>query len=116
LFPAGDYIYVGSAFGPGGLRTRLGRHLRGDGHPHWHIDTLRAAASVVGYVFAIADQPVECRWSQALAALPQARIPAPGFGSSDCRSGCQAHLIAFPVGSDLRRILTTLVPAPDGAE
>ena len=30
VFPAGSYIYCGSALGPGGLRSRLGRHLR---HP-----------------------------------------------------------------------------------
>ena len=30
-FPAGEYIYVGSALGAGGLRSRVGRHLRGDG-------------------------------------------------------------------------------------
>jgi Uri superfamily endonuclease len=26
-FPQGDYVYVGSAFGPGGLRARITRHL-----------------------------------------------------------------------------------------
>ena len=30
-FPIGDYFYVGSARGAGGLRARVGRHLRGDG-------------------------------------------------------------------------------------
>jgi Uri superfamily endonuclease len=28
-FPAGYYLYVGSALGPGGLRARLARHRRG---------------------------------------------------------------------------------------
>ena len=41
-FPAGEYIYLGSAHGPGGLRARLGRNLRGSGAVHWHIDGLRA--------------------------------------------------------------------------
>jgi len=40
--------------------------------------------------------PLECLWSQALAKLPDARISAPKFGASDCRSGCCAHLVAFP--------------------
>ncbi|HEX9029228.1 MAG TPA: DUF123 domain-containing protein, partial [Anaerolineales bacterium] len=26
-FPAGEYLYLGSAGGPGGLRARLGRHI-----------------------------------------------------------------------------------------
>jgi hypothetical protein len=42
--------------------------------------------------------PLECAWSQALARLPGTRIPAPGFGSSDCRCACPAHLVAFPDG------------------
>ena len=110
-FPAGEYVYVGSAFGPGGLRARLGRHLRGDGRPHWHIDTLRAAATVCGFKFAVTDRPLECVWSQALATLPQAGIPVPGFGSSDCRLGCRAHLIAFPGETILHR-LREMLPAP----
>jgi len=40
----GVYIYVGSAWGPGGLRARLCRHLYGRrGRVHWHIDYLAAA-------------------------------------------------------------------------
>lgn len=110
FFPAGEYVYLGSAFGPGGLRARLGRHLRGDGTPHWHIDYLRKLAQASGHCYVIADQEVqrppklsqgpgreklECRWSQALAALTAASIPAPGFGASDCTSRCPAHLVAF---------------------
>ena len=38
-FPQGEYIYMGSALGPGGLGVRLGRHLKNDGFScHWHID------------------------------------------------------------------------------
>jgi hypothetical protein len=35
-------------------------------------------------------------WSQKLAAISDARIVAPGFGSSDCWSGCAAHLVHLP--------------------
>ncbi len=94
--PAGDYFYVGSACGAGGLQTRVGRHLRGDGNRHWHIDYLRAVAEVCDVLYTVTDTPLECVWSQALAQLPGAFIPVPHFGSSDCRSGCKAHLIAFP--------------------
>lgn len=103
VFPAGFYVYVGSARGPGGIRARLGRHLRGVARPHWHIDHLRSAAQVYGFGYQVDNLethstalPPECGWSQALAALPDAGILAPGFGASDCRMGCQAHLIHFP--------------------
>lgn len=35
---AGGYVYVGSALGSGGLRARLGRHLRVDTPARWHFD------------------------------------------------------------------------------
>jgi Uri superfamily endonuclease len=105
--PTGDYVYLGSAHGPGGLRARLGRHLRGNGKPHWHIDYLRAATQVRGFGYTIHHRgrqpriPMECAWSQKLAALrraalPDGRIVAPCFGASDCRSGCAAHLVFIP--------------------
>jgi Uri superfamily endonuclease len=99
-FPPGVYVYLGSAQGPGGLHARLGRHLRGNGVTRWHIDYLRPHLEIraVGYLPGSAN--LECDWSQSLAVLPAARLPAPGFGASDCVRGCPAHLIAFPtVGS-----------------
>jgi Uri superfamily endonuclease len=36
--PGGSYIYIGSAWGPGGLGARLLRHLRKTKKKHWHID------------------------------------------------------------------------------
>jgi Uri superfamily endonuclease len=106
-FPAGDYVYLGSARGPGGLRARLGRHLWGGRFQRkrkirWHIDYLRAAAQVRGFGSQIyrrgiaCSAPTECAWSQKLAALPKSRIVAPRFGASDCQSGCAAHLVYFP--------------------
>jgi Uri superfamily endonuclease len=101
VFNPGIYIYLGSAAGPGGLKARLGRHLRGGGKRHWHIDYLRAVGEAVGFC-AVRHQdldsmstPVECRWSQALAARLDVSVPFPGFGCSDCKAGCPAHLIAI---------------------
>jgi len=37
----GYYIYIGSAFGPGGVRARVNRHFRMDNRVYWHIDYLR---------------------------------------------------------------------------
>ncbi len=93
-FPAGFYAYVGSAFGPGGLHARLRHHLQ-SGRAHWHVDYLRRLAQVHSIYFALTLQPQECLWSQALANLPHAWLPAPGFGASDCRNGCPTHLIGL---------------------
>jgi Uri superfamily endonuclease len=88
-FPVGHYVYVGSAWGPGGLRARVGRHLRGAGAVRWHIDYLRAHARPTA-VWLAPDAHLECTWAQHLTAHPDARIIAPRFGASDCR--CPAHL------------------------
>lgn len=106
-FPPGDYFYLGSAQGPGGLRARLGRHLLGSGKPHWHIDHLRAVTQVRGFGYQIRLSqsgttphiPLECDWSQKLTILSEVSLPAPGFGASDCRSGCAAHLVRVSAGS-----------------
>jgi len=102
--PAGDYFYVGSAHGAGGLRARVGRHLGGYGNRHWHIDYLRAVAEVQAVFYTVTDNQMECAWSQALTQLPGAFIPIPHFGSSDCRSGCRAHLVVFPQRSGLASV------------
>jgi Uri superfamily endonuclease len=111
--PSAHYVYTGSAFGPGGLAARISRHLRG-GRPHWHIDILRAASGITAVCFTASDERLECRWAQALASSTGARIPAPGFGASDCGSGCRSHLIAFPRGispARVRAMLTSASPA-----
>ena len=112
-FPAGAYLYLGSACGPGGLRARLGRHLLPPEarRVRWHIDALRLAAvpRALGYIIygrsASIDRPVECLWSQALSGQPGSAIPAPGFGARDCRCGCLAHLVAFPSAGAARNPL-----------
>lgn len=101
-FAPGHYFYAGSARGPGGLYARLNRHLNGGGRIHWHVDYLRQAARIAGYGYleeGTESRPakrLECTWSQALAAQPEAAIPVAGFGSSDCSSGCLSHLVFFP--------------------
>ena len=105
-FPAGRYLYLGSAFGPGGLAGRLRHHLSPLKKAHWHIDYLRVQARVsgLGYVCASvggmepADTTLrlECQWSQQAANIAGISVPAPGFGASDCVSGCAAHLYRLP--------------------
>ncbi|RMD99689.1 MAG: GIY-YIG nuclease family protein [Calditrichaeota bacterium] len=89
-FGAGDYLYVGSALGPGGLRARLRHHLRPASNPRWHLDYLRpfAIPEAIGYV--IHPERLECTWAFILRTLPGISIPVPGFGASDCN--CSSHL------------------------
>lgn len=112
LLPPGLYLYVGSAQGAGGIRARLGRHLRGDGRPRWHIDALRAVAEVVGWQYALDDTETECEWAQALACIPHSTIPVPGFGASDCRRGCAAHLVHLPLTVELQHVWACLPDSP----
>jgi Uri superfamily endonuclease len=96
---AGFYVYVGSALGPGGLQARINRHFDPSRPIHWHIDCLKRVTRIVE-VWYLAD-PIrrEHSWAKALANLPSASIPMPGFGSSDC--DCPAHLFAFPTAPKL---------------
>lgn len=113
-FPSGEYIYIGSALGPGGLQARLRRYLTTGRRLHWHIDHLLKEAALRGILYLVAEQRLECTWCQALAALPGACFAAPGFGSSDCRAQpyrCLAHLIAFPLGVATEAIRLSLAQA-----
>lgn len=98
VLPAGSYAYVGSAQGPGGLRARIGRHARSGKTAHWHIDRLTAAWPIQYVVVHASSARWECAWVQRLIELDGASVPAPGFGSSDCRAGCPAHLVRLPDG------------------
>lgn len=89
----GLYCYVGSAMGPGGVRARVGHHSRFATRPRWHIDYLRAECSLIEVWYAITEHRVEHDWVAAMAALPGASQPAPGFGASDHRGS--THLFRF---------------------
>lgn len=89
----GWYAYVGSAFGPGGLRARLSHHLRPLGRCHWHIDYLRQRARLIEVWWAVTANRRETDWVDGLSAWPGASLPLPGFGASD--SDRVSHLIHF---------------------
>lgn len=99
-FPAGGYVYVGSARGSGGLAARVRRHLRGGKVRHWHIDYLRAVSRPIALWMAPGARD-ECSWARHLLAQPGAEVIVPGFGASDC--ACPAHL-AHLGEPELRRI------------
>ncbi len=95
-FPAGYYIYVGSALGSGGLSARLARHYRQHKRLHWHIDYLLAHARIVGVETETSGKRLECAWAQKWLDTPGAQEIALHFGASDCV--CSTHLIY--VGND----------------
>lgn len=88
--PAGLYVYTGRA--ARGLRARVRRHVRGAARKHWHIDYLLARRGVrLERVELVSDSPGdECPANRAVGR--EAGCPVPGFGASDCRAGCAAHL------------------------
>jgi Uri superfamily endonuclease len=91
-FPAGWYIYVGSA--KRNLPARLARHVCRVKTLHWHIDRLRPLARI-SEIWVRGWLPgAECETGAMLRRLPGAAVPCRGFGASDCQ--CEAHLIHLP--------------------
>jgi Uri superfamily endonuclease len=84
-FPAGRYIYTGSA--RRGLDARVRRHRSQTKRLHWHIDYLLAASGTKITGVTLSHLP-ECTISRAT----RGSIVANGFGASDCRAGCGSHL------------------------
>lgn len=84
-FPAGRYIYTGSA--KRSMENRLERHRAKDKTLRWHIDYLLNHPDVE-----IVDiqkfKASECEMNARI----HGRIIVPGFGASDCRAGCGSHL------------------------
>ncbi len=98
----GCWIYAGSAWGAGGLRSRLRRHFQPQKKAHWHIDFLSNHLPPTAF-FALeqTDRSVrlECAWTQHLLRQPGFFAPIPHFGSSDCRD-CPAHLVYIEGSGD----------------
>jgi len=88
----GFYAYVGSAFGPGGLRASVSHHLESIAEPHWHIDYLVGLGQPVEVWYAISDRKLEGDWVELLSDAAQFRTPIPRFGSSDYRRSRTSHL------------------------
>jgi Uri superfamily endonuclease len=84
-FPAGRYVYTGSA--RRGLAARVARHLSGRKRLRWHIDYL-LAASTARVTAVRLSRRAECTLNRATPGV----VPGPRFGASDCRAGCASHL------------------------
>ena len=84
-FPAGYYIYVGSALN--NLEKRVERHLSTNKKLHWHIDYLLQVASVRKIMYKEGEKREECIIAKKLS---KKFLPIIGFGCSDCN--CKSHL------------------------
>ncbi|MFP4606163.1 MAG: GIY-YIG nuclease family protein [Thiohalospira sp.] len=78
----GYYLYIGSAFGPGGLRSRGERHWQGRGRPRWHLDYLRPRQPLVIW-YTTDGRRREALWARVASALPGVAPAVTGFGASD---------------------------------
>lgn len=95
----GFYIYIGSAFGPGGIPARTARHKKIQHSPHWHIDYLRKHTDLTEIWFSYDTKKREHQWAKQLEQQSGIIVPMAGFGSSDCQ--CTTHLFFSWVKPDL---------------
>ena len=94
----GFYVYVGSALGPGGLASRVGRHCRREKSLRWHVDYLRAMAQIEEVWYATGKNHRECRWASVLQSLPGASVPLGDSGrrTAGVRRICSSLLCRLP--------------------
>ena len=85
LFPAGRYVYSGSA--RRNFEARIARHLRAEKTLRWHIDYLLGAPGVE-----VLRVKCSVRGECALNRSSGGTIVAAGFGASDCKADCGSHL------------------------
>ncbi|RLG72944.1 MAG: GIY-YIG nuclease family protein [Thermoprotei archaeon] len=96
LYSNKTYVYVGSAFGPGGLLSRIKRHLSMVKKKFWHIDYVlnRESECYVEYMIIIPKLKVEHKVARDLAKIADGALRK--FGSTDCT--CYAHMFFFNSG------------------
>ncbi len=92
LFPAGFYIYTGSAMK--NLQSRIKRHYSKNKKMHWHIDYLLKHAEILCIKVFPSLKREECKINRKTQKLSGAQNIVPGFGSSDCTQ-CPSHLTYF---------------------
>jgi Uri superfamily endonuclease len=97
LLTLGFYLYAGSAFGPGGLRARINRHLKSETKRFWHFDYLKPLIHIEEIWYSTVWGNQECQFISILRNINYSSIPLTKFGSSDCLHGCPAHLVKFPM-------------------
>jgi Uri superfamily endonuclease len=99
LLKKGIYLYVGSAFGSGGLKKRIQRHLKKDKKKHWHLDFVSTQESFRAFeIWIMENKKLECLLAEFISKTEK---PVFGFGSSDCK--CLSHLFRVRELEDLKR-------------
>jgi len=99
-FEKGNFIYIGSALGPGGLKKRVSRHLKQEKKIFWHIDYLLnndfVDIKVYGAIYS--NKKIECDIVHLIKELfNEDLLSIKNFGSSDCN--CVSHLLFFKIHS-----------------
>jgi len=102
-FKKGFYFYVGSAFGPGGIRARCAHHIKISAKPRWHIDYLRKHCILEDIIYSDDQRHLEHQWASMTSSIESIETPVTGFGSSDCQ--CPSHLF-FSQTATLHNLLT----------
>lgn len=92
--PTGWYLYVGSAFGVGGVAARCSRHARTDKPLRWHVDYLRRRLELAEIWVSCGPGRLEHHWASLLEDCGELSNAWPRFGASDCR--CTSHLWYCP--------------------
>jgi len=108
--PAGCYVYVGSAKGPGGFEKRVLRHLKKVKKARWHIDYLTGRKDVeVESVFYTSPRYSESLLINFLSSLGFRKV-IKGFGTTD-HPGDFSHLLysGEDEGKTIDRIKSAMV-------
>lgn len=87
---AGYYLYVGSAFGPGGVKARVAHHMRIATRPRWHIDYLRQVCQLKAVWYGYDEVHREHEWVGVFESMSRVSVAMKGFGASDHPG--QSHL------------------------
>ena len=91
---SGYYVYLGSAFGPGGVKARISHHRKTATRPHWHIDYLSSSLPLDEVWYSYDPIHREHQWADLFKRMEGSAIPLKKFGASDC--DCVSHLFFFP--------------------
>ncbi len=104
---AGDYIYVGSALGPGGIYSRICRHIKKKKKIWWHIDylTVLPECTIKLAIIIPSSERFECIISSKLYE-EGFKAPIHKFGSMDCK--CYSHFFHISSLSNLVDLLSSL--------
>ncbi len=92
LFKTGNYLYIGSAYGMGGFKSRLKRHRQINNKKHWHFDYIRPFI-VLDKIKAYIDYN-ECELVDKYIKKYKANPFYKGLGSSDC-TRCKSHFLYY---------------------